>query len=62
MKSRIDKVADWGFDWVEFDNMDWVFDDEYRKEYGFMASKAVAKGYFPLDGLSLLRGRGCENI
>lgn len=23
MKARIDKMADWGLNWVEFDNMDW---------------------------------------
>ena len=30
MQARIDKIATWGFDWVEFDNMDWAFDDENR--------------------------------
>lgn len=36
--ARIDKMADWGCDWVEFDNMDWIFDDEYRSEYRFQVS------------------------
>lgn len=35
MKVRIDSMASWGCDWVEFDNMDWVYDDEYRSTYGF---------------------------
>ena len=38
MKARINKIAAWGFDWVEFDNMDWTFDDQYRAEYGFRAT------------------------
>ena len=46
MKARIDKIADWGFDWVEFDNMDWVYDDDYRAEYGFAASIADGAAYY----------------
>lgn len=38
MKTRIDKMANWGFDWIEFDNMDWVFDDDYRAEYDIKAT------------------------
>lgn len=38
MQARIDKMAAWGCDMVEFDNMDWAFDDEYRQEYGFEAT------------------------
>jgi len=38
MKARIDKLAELGYDWIEFDNMDWVFDDDYRKEYGFVTT------------------------
>jgi len=34
MKSRIDKMAEWGCDYTEFDNMDWCTDAEYRKKYG----------------------------
>jgi cysteinyl-tRNA synthetase len=46
MKSRIDKIAAWGFDWVEFDNMDWVYDDDYRAEYNFAASVADGVAYY----------------
>lgn len=46
MKLRIDKIADWGFDWVEFDNMDWAFDDESRKKYGFETTAAEAIAYY----------------
>ena len=46
MKARIDKAADWGFDWVEFDNMDWVYDDDYRQEYGFAASIEDGAAYY----------------
>lgn len=46
MKSRIDRIAAWGFDWVEFDNMDWVHDDEYRKEYGFKAGIEDGAAYY----------------
>lgn len=46
MKARIDRIADWGFDWVEFDNMDWVYDDDYRAEYGFEASVEDGVAYY----------------
>lgn len=46
MKARIDKMADWGCDWVEFDNMDWAFDDNYRTEYGFKVTKAEAITFY----------------
>lgn len=38
MKARIDKMAAWGCDWVEFDNMDWFFDDDSRSIYGFQVT------------------------
>ena len=44
MKRRIDKMAMWGVDWVEFDNMDWL-DEETRKTYGLKVSEAEAKAY-----------------
>ena len=44
MKKRIDKMAIWGLDWVEFDNMDWL-DEESRKRYGLSASIKAAKSY-----------------
>ncbi|MBE8607527.1 endo alpha-1,4 polygalactosaminidase [Vibrio sp. OPT10] len=45
MKNRIDKIAAWGFDWIEFDNMDWV-DDYARETYGVQASRAESIAYF----------------
>jgi len=44
MKLRIDKMTDWGLDWVEFDNMDWL-DEETRNEYDLQATVAEAKAY-----------------
>ncbi|RKX91774.1 MAG: hypothetical protein DRZ90_14610 [Spirochaetes bacterium] len=38
IKARIDKAAAWGADIVEFDNMDWAFDDDARRKYGFHVS------------------------
>ena len=38
MRIRIDKAAAWGADIIEFDNMDWAFDDDARKKYGFHVS------------------------
>ena len=38
LKLRIDKMATMGCDWVEFDNMDWAFDDDNRNEYNFDTS------------------------
>ena len=46
MKARIDKMAAWGCDWVEFDNMDWAFDDDHRAEYGFQTSAEEGIAYF----------------
>ena len=46
MKSRIDKIADWGFDWVEFDNMDWIYDDELRATYGFQVTLSEGVDYY----------------
>lgn len=46
MKARIDKAAAWGYDWVEFDNMDWVYDDDYRQEYGFVATIENGAAYY----------------
>jgi len=43
MKKRIDKMASWGCDMVEFDNMDFSFDPEYKQKYGFSAT--------PSDGI-----------
>jgi len=46
MKSRIDSIAKWGCDWVEFDNMDWVFDTDYRTTYGFSVTEAEGIAYY----------------
>ncbi len=46
MKARIDKIADWGCDWVEFDNMDWIYDNDLRKEYGMQVTVAEGVAYY----------------
>lgn len=46
MKARIDKIAAWGCDWVEFDNMDWAYDDDNRSNYGFQVTEAEGIAYF----------------
>ncbi len=46
MKRRIDKIATWGYDWVEFDNMDWAYDDNNRSTYGFQVSEEEGIAYF----------------
>ncbi|PCH77241.1 MAG: hypothetical protein COB98_03990 [Flavobacteriaceae bacterium] len=46
MKARIDKLALWGCDWVEFDNMDWCFDQESRASYGIQATEEEGVAYF----------------
>ena len=46
MKARIDSMATWGCDWVEFDNMDWADDDDLRSEYGFHATTSEGIAYF----------------
>jgi len=46
MKARIDKIALWGCDWVEFDNMDWVYDDELRSSYGFSVTIKEGVDYY----------------
>lgn len=46
MKARIDKIAAWGCDWVEFDNMDWALYDDVRQTYGLDVTKAEGIAYF----------------
>lgn len=46
MKTRIDKIANWGCDWVEFDNMDWIYDDALRSTYGFQVTQAEGIAYY----------------
>jgi cysteinyl-tRNA synthetase len=45
MEARIDKLAGWGCDMVEFDNMDWAFDSANRSQYGISATAAQAETY-----------------
>ncbi|WP_168769235.1 endo alpha-1,4 polygalactosaminidase [Yoonia maricola] len=60
MKARVDRIASWGFDWVEFDNMDWVYDDEYRAEYGFSATIPEGAAYYQaLCDYVLSKGMAC---
>lgn len=46
MKARIDQIASWGCDWVEFDNMDWVYDDDLKATYGFQVTQAQGIAYY----------------
>ena len=46
MKMRIDKIDEWGCDWVEFDNMDWVYDQELRNTYGFEVTEQEGVAYY----------------
>ena len=46
IKKRIDKIAEMGFDWIEFDNMDWAFDDDKRNEYGFEVTDIESIEYY----------------
>ncbi|MGO3154100.1 endo alpha-1,4 polygalactosaminidase [Mesonia sp.] len=46
MKARIDQIALWGCDWVEFDNMDWIFDQELRTRYRFEVTEAEGTAYY----------------
>jgi cysteinyl-tRNA synthetase, unknown class len=46
MKARIDKIANWGCDWVEFDNMDWIYDNDLREEYSIQVSVDEGVDYY----------------
>lgn len=46
MKARIDKIAAWGHDWVEFDNMDWALYEDVRDTYGLQVTKEEGIAYF----------------
>ena len=60
MKARIDKMATWGCDMIEYDNMDWAFDDAYQSEYGFTAEPADAIAYHQtLCDYTHTKGMGC---
>ncbi len=45
MKKRIKQFADFGCDWIEFDNMDWGGDDEYREEYNLKITQDESENY-----------------
>ncbi len=45
MKKRIDLFASQRCEWVEFDNMDWGDDDEYRSSYGLTVSNIESQEY-----------------
>jgi endo-alpha-1,4-polygalactosaminidase (GH114 family) len=60
MKARIDQIAAWGCDWVEFDNMDWVFDEASRATYGFQVTETEGIAYFQeLCNYVHLKGMKC---
>ena len=44
MKARIDKMALWGIDWVEYDNMDWL-DADTKEAFELEATVAQSKEY-----------------
>lgn len=44
MQKRIDKMAKWGVEWVEYDNMDWVY-EENRKEYDLTVTIKESREY-----------------
>ncbi len=45
MKARLDLLAAQGCDWVEFDNMDWGGDEQYRVRYGLTVSNEESEEY-----------------
>ena len=46
MKKRIDVVAELGFTWIEFDNMDWAFDDVLRDAHDLTVTEKEAIDYY----------------
>ena len=59
MKARIDLIADWGFDWVEFDNMDWAEDTGNVAEYALGVTQAQGMAYYQ-DLCRHARARGLK--
>lgn len=45
MQARIDKMAAWGCDLVELDNMDWAFDAANRSRYAITATASQGAAY-----------------
>ncbi len=46
MEARIDQLASWGCDMVEFDNMDWAEDEEQNVRFGLEVTPQQAIGYY----------------
>ena len=46
MQARIDQLAAWGCDMVEFDNMDWASDPEHNARYGLAVTPEGAIAYY----------------
>ena len=59
MMKRIDQIAEMGFDWVEFDNMDWAFDDRSRAAYGFEVTVEESIAYYE-DLCAYAKGKGLK--
>lgn len=60
MNLRIDKMASFGCQMVEFDNMDWAFDSANRQQYGITATAADAEVYNQaLCSHARQKGLGC---
>ncbi|MDC7236104.1 MAG: endo alpha-1,4 polygalactosaminidase [Spirochaetales bacterium] len=60
MKARIDRAANLGFDWIEFDNMDWIFNEETREEYSLVSDEADGLAYIEeLRVYAVSRGLKC---
>ena len=48
MKARILLASQWGADFIEFDNMDWAFDEKNRRKYGFAVTEEESLAYVNL--------------
>ena len=60
MEVRLDKMAAWGCNMVEFDNMDWAFDSANRTQYGVTATSAQGESYNQaLCAYAHANGMGC---
>jgi len=46
MEDRIDRIAEMGFEWIEFDNMDFAFDELNAIRYGIFVTEEEAIKYF----------------
>jgi len=60
MEARVDKMAAWGCNMVEFDNMDWAFDSANRSQYAITATAAQGEAYNQaLCAYTHGKGMGC---